>query len=239
MTFTTPLLLASLCFVGYYAWTAPQAPLPELHELQSHDDVPHDVRRFWMRRAIQALDELVSPCPAEAFGAVIVNHTTYLPGDIGDLVCIGANAISTGNPTLHGEMAAINNCTAVLADPKGHYKLSPSEIRTAWHQLTLYTTAEPCPMCSSAIRWAGFKECIYGTSAATLAAHSWNLINISSEIVFERSSHLKPSTRLVPTIANDETDPYFKWQNDPHADCPKGCARVAGTCAAAHSHGGP
>jgi tRNA(Arg) A34 adenosine deaminase TadA len=236
MTFTTPLLLASLCIVGYYAWTAPQLPLASSHRPQATDTLPYNVRAFWMKRAIQALDELVSPCPYEAFGAVIVNHTASFPGDIGDLICIGANAISSGNPTLHGEMAAINNCTAVLSDPNGHYKLSPSEVQNTWHHLTLYTTAEPCPMCSSAIRWTGFKECVYATSASTLAENSWSLIHISSEQVFEQSRHLKPSTRLIANIASNETDPYFKWQNDLHAKCPGRCSRKGNTCSPDHDH---
>ena len=57
-----------------------------------------------MRRAIAALPELTgSPCPSEAFGAVIVNHTASPEGE---LVCIGANSIKKdGNPTLHGKYA--------------------------------------------------------------------------------------------------------------------------------------
>ena len=72
-----------------------------------------------MRVANQAPIELVSPCSFGSFGTVIVNHT----GDgLGDLVCIGANNNSaTGNPTLHGEIAAINNCTAILSDPTGRF----------------------------------------------------------------------------------------------------------------------
>ncbi|KAK0352687.1 hypothetical protein LTR94_019792 [Friedmanniomyces endolithicus] len=73
-------------------------------------------QELWMRVAIQALRDLNSPCPFEAFGTAVVNHTSTHD----DLICIGANAISTGNPTLHGEIAAINNCTAVLSDPNGN-----------------------------------------------------------------------------------------------------------------------
>lgn len=45
-----------------------------------------------------------------------------------------------------GEISAVNNCTAILTDPEGRYKLSPIEAITALEQLSLYTTAEPCPM---------------------------------------------------------------------------------------------
>jgi hypothetical protein len=54
-----------------------------------------------MRRAIQALSDISSPCAFAAFGAAIVNHTA---SERGELVCIGANAVmKDGNPTLHGK----------------------------------------------------------------------------------------------------------------------------------------
>lgn len=114
---------------------------PEL----TKNGIPFSTRAHWMRTAIQSLPDLVSPCPFAAFGAVIVNHTNQ-PG-LGELICIGANNNSeTGNPTLHGEIAAINNCTTILTNPAGQYKLSPLEALDAWSDLTLYTTAESCPM---------------------------------------------------------------------------------------------
>lgn len=43
-------------------------------------------------------------------------------------------------------MAAIENCTAVLTDPEGRFKLSTTEAQAAFADLTLYTNAESCPM---------------------------------------------------------------------------------------------
>lgn len=48
-----------------------------------------------------------------------------------------------------GEMVAIANCTNILTDPNGSYRLSPSEAQEAFKDLTLYTNAESCPMVSS------------------------------------------------------------------------------------------
>ena len=45
-----------------------------------------------------------------------------------------------------GEIATINNCTSILTDPAGKYRLSGSEALQAFGQLSLYTTAEACPM---------------------------------------------------------------------------------------------
>jgi tRNA(Arg) A34 adenosine deaminase TadA len=184
-----------------------------------------EVREEWMRVAVKSLHDLVSPCPSQAFGAAIVNHTSSTHGE---LVCIGANTIADdGNPTLHGEIAAINNCTAVLRDPNGAYKLSAEETSEAWKQLSLYTTAEACPMCASAIRWAGFKEYIYATSSETLLEAGWPQISINSRELFQRSGMVEPSTEILGDVLHRETDSLFDWQFDSRAPCPAGCSRDA------------
>ena len=52
--------------------------------------------------------------------------------------------ISSMDPTAHAEINAIRNATKIL----GTHNLSGC---------TLYTSAEPCPMCLSAIIWANIK----------------------------------------------------------------------------------
>ena len=148
-----------------------------------------------------------------------------------------------------GEMAAINNCTNILTDPEGEFRLSASEAQNAFIDLSLYTNAESCPMvrpphlekrehqslvliptdlsqCASAIRWAGFREYIYGTSIATLTEHGWRQIQISSMDVFAASYDLPTRSQLISNVLSNETDPYFLWQYDPTYPCPKGCSRT-------------
>jgi len=196
----------------------------------STNEIPLSTRVHWMREANAALSALDgTPCPFGAFASAIVNHT--VPG-LGDLVCIGVNSnAQTGNPTLHGEIAAIQNCTTVLTDPRGRFKLTPSEALNAFSQLSLYTNAESCPMCASAIRWAGFSEYIFGTTIDTLVEQGWTQIRISSVDVFRQSSDLGTQTRLIGNILTNETDPLFQWQFNSQSPCPRGCARSAGTCA--------
>ncbi|KAI0334877.1 cytidine deaminase-like protein [Cubamyces sp. BRFM 1775] len=194
----------------------------------SINSVPIAVREGWMRRANAALAELASPCTFSAFASVIVNHTA---SDAGELVCIGVNSnTNTGDPVLHGEIAAIQNCTAVMTDPSGPYKFTPKQAQAAFTGLSLYTNAESCPMCASAIRWAGFREYIYGTSIATLIEQGWGQIRIPSIEVFERSFDLPNPSRLIAGVLTNETDPLFSWQFNPSAPCPAGCAREGATC---------
>ncbi|OTA88072.1 hypothetical protein M434DRAFT_34979 [Hypoxylon sp. CO27-5] len=203
-----------------------QAPIEE--STLSINGIPFSTRVYWMRQANLALG---GPCPYAAFGTAIVNHTGT--SELGELICTGANNRSlTGNPTLHGEMVAIDNCTAILTDPSGLYKLSTSEALEAFADLTLYTNAESCPMCASAIRWAGFREYVYGTSIDSLIAKGWSQIRISSMEVFRQSFDLPNPSRLIAGVLTNETDPYFFWQNDPEYPCPKGCSRIEGSCRA-------
>ncbi|RQM06488.1 hypothetical protein DH86_00002321, partial [Scytalidium sp. 3C] len=93
-----------------------------------------------------------------------------------------------------------------MHDPSGPYKLSASEAMKAYSKLSLYTNAESCPMCASAIRWAGFAEYIYGTSIATLTAEGFAQINLSSADLFRETGGLPGTTRLVGGVLANETD---------------------------------
>jgi len=117
----------------------------------------------FMRRAIA----LTANCPDRPFGAVIVDR------DTGQIVAEGWNKSST-NPTWHGEIDAIN-------------RLAESAYRDAGPRLTLYTTAEPCPMCQGAILWAGIETVACGTSIRFLQQQGWRQIDILAEEVVRRS----------------------------------------------------
>lgn len=145
-----------------HAWAYREDIHPEFHSGLSINSVPSTDRDHWMRLANSAIyyPPVSHPCPQAPFGTVVVNTTSN------ELICAIANRVgSTGDPTQHGEITAIQHCTNVL-QKKG---LSPQEILAAWKHFSLYTNAEPCTMCLSAIRWAGFKEVIYGTSVRTIA----------------------------------------------------------------------
>lgn len=110
------------------------------------NSIPLTTRIHWMRAANKVLSDLISPCPFNAFTAAIVNHTE---DGLGKLVCTGINQVSsTGNPTAHGEMMAIKNCTTILTAQNGSYRLSPEDAIRAFSQLSIYSNGESCPMVS-------------------------------------------------------------------------------------------
>lgn len=92
-------------------------------------------------------------CAGEAIKGVLSNHGGPFGALVvkdGKIVGIGHNrVIVENNPTLHGEMVAIQDACKNL----GTFDLTGCE---------LYTSAEPCPMCLSAIMWANIKKVYYG-----------------------------------------------------------------------------
>ncbi len=121
------------------------------------------VHERFMCRAI----ELAANVPNFPFGAVIVDRTT------GAIIAEGWNKTST-NPTWHGEIDAIN-------------RLAQRGAQIAGRQLVLYTTAEPCPMCTGAILWSGIGTVVYGTSIRHLQHLGWRQIDILADEVVRRS----------------------------------------------------
>lgn len=104
----------------------------------------------FMKEAIAESAKNLATGHGGPFGAVIVKD--------GVIVGRGHNEVIKNNdPTCHGEMQAIRDACKHL----GTYDLSGCE---------LYTSAEPCPMCLSAIIWANIKTVYYGNSAKDAAA---------------------------------------------------------------------
>ncbi|WP_174243221.1 nucleoside deaminase [Beijerinckia sp. L45] len=78
------------------------------------------------------------------FGTVIVQD--------GKILAEGANRVVAENdPTWHGEIEAIRNA----CKKEGSFKL---------RNATLYTSAEPCPMCMAAAYWAGIEKIYYAST---------------------------------------------------------------------------
>ena len=93
--------------------------------------IPLSVHEQAMQLAIAA----ARAHPFFPFGAVIVRAADR------EVMATGANN-RRANPTLHGEIVAIN-------DYVGRHG------NQGWANGILYTTGEPCPRCMSAIVWAG------------------------------------------------------------------------------------
>ncbi|MCL2633484.1 MAG: nucleoside deaminase [Oscillospiraceae bacterium] len=76
------------------------------------------------------------------FGAVIVQNN--------EIIAANHNRVlSTNDPTMHAEIAAIRQACAKLN-------------RFSLHDCEIYSTCMPCPMCLGAIMWAKIQKLYYG-----------------------------------------------------------------------------
>ena len=97
-------------------------------------------------------------------------------------------------PTLHGEVAAIHD----YAERNGH---------RGWDETVLYTTGEPCPMCMSAIIWAGIGGVVWATSIATLKRVGFDQIDIASPEVAAAAPFWRGG--ILGGVLAEETDRMF------------------------------
>ena len=96
----------------------------------------------YMQAAIAEAQQGIRGGEGGPFGCVIVKD--------GEIVGRGHNeVVRRKDPTCHGEVMAIHDACAKLDD----FDLSGCE---------LYTTGEPCPMCTCAILWANIEKVYYG-----------------------------------------------------------------------------
>jgi tRNA(adenine34) deaminase len=151
---------------------------------------PNAEHETYMRRAITCARRV----PLLPFGAVIVDRQA------GEVLAEGYNR-SAENPTWHGEIDAVNRCAA--AHPG-----------VAWERLTLYTTAEPCPMCQGAVAWCGIGTVVFGSSIAYLKRLGWWQIDIPAAEMIARTPFR--SCTLIGGVLQAECDALFAaagaWQ---------------------------
>lgn len=108
----------------------------------------------------------------EPFGAIIVKD--------GEVVMSGGNEInSLCDPTHHAEIGLIRKICM---------ELNISDLK----DYTLYTSCEPCVMCSGAMVWANLGRVVYSVSHDELAEIAGSNIMISCTELFDKSPN-KPS----------------------------------------------
>jgi guanine deaminase len=108
---------------------------------------PNPDHEKFMRRAIEMSRRgSLEYCTGGVFGAVLVKD--------GKIVSEGMNrVVASHDPTWHAEMEAIRLACITLQS----FKLPGC---------TLYTSAEPCPMCMATCYWAGIEQVFYAATVA-------------------------------------------------------------------------
>ncbi len=124
------------------------------------------------------------------FGAVIVRR--------GEVLATGTNSVTLlGDPTAHAEVSAIRAACAAVKD----FKLEECEI---------YSSCEPCPMCLSAIYWAGIGK-IYFANTREDAKR----IGFDDSFIYDQIP-LAPQQRTIPSqeMMRAEAQEAFRLWNE-------------------------
>lgn len=117
------------------------------------------------------------------FGALLVAD--------GKVVLTAENTVSTGsNPTHHAETNLVN---------KACQEIDKETIQKS----TLYTSCEPCPMCTGAIFWCGIRKVVFSVQATTLGAIANDSFCGPCNILFDRAGEAQ-RTEVVGPILEEE-----------------------------------
>ena len=164
---------------------------PHLRFLRSYDEIrPHAlhcretvVRVDFEKMMRVALDEAaISKAEGnKGYGAVVA---------VGNRIAAQAHdtAVTEGDPSLHAETTAIRRTVKELDDPN---------LRGAM----LFSTCEPCPMCSSLAVWANVTSIVYGASIEETARAGRTRILVDSKTIVAQS----PGTvEVIGGVLHDE-----------------------------------
>lgn len=133
------------------------------------------------------------------FGAVVAKENgdgTY------EVVSVEHNEVwANTDITEHAEINAIRKACSKL----GRIKLD---------DCIIVSTTEPCPMCFSAIHWAGIKKIIYGTNIADAQKAKFSELTISNQKMKEMG---KSPVKIQANFMREENKKLFQeWENNPN-----------------------
>ena len=143
--------------------------------------------KMFMEMAIRLSEENIDN-GGGPFGAVIVRN--------GEIISTGANRVVPNNdPTAHAEVMAIRNACSKL----GTFQLT---------DCTVYSSCEPCPMCRSALYWAGVKRICYGNTKDDAKA-----IDFDDSFIYDQLElpYKDRSIKCDHFMRNEALSAFHKW----------------------------
>ncbi|MED4036023.1 nucleoside deaminase [Niallia taxi] len=141
---------------------------------------------LFMRKAID-LAKQARKEGNEPFGAILVKDD--------EIVMVGENKINTFcDPTHHAEIGLIRR----YCSENNIFDL---------REYSLYTSCEPCVMCSGAMVWANLGRLVFSVTHDQLAEIAGSNIMISCSEVFEKSPNIP---LVVEKILNEEGISVFE-----------------------------
>ena len=149
---------------------------PPMTDTTVPDDVDHDHLRHAFDLAREAAD-----AGDEPFGSILVHD--------GDVVAESRNTINTDDDvTAHPELKLARWAARELDE-------------SAVAETTMYTSTEPCPMCTGAMYHAGLRRVVFGTPVETVGEVAGAELVMPSSEVFARGAE---SVEVVGPMLENE-----------------------------------
>lgn len=148
----------------------------------------------WMAQTIALACENVQAGRGGPYAAMVVKE--------GKVIATGTNEVASKNdPTAHAELQAIREACQKL----GTTQLTDCE---------LYASGEPCPMCMSAIFYAGIKTVYFAYSKEEAVPYGFDSVSLYRELT------LPHDKRAIPFIQMEKdpryNNPFVLWQSRPN-----------------------
>lgn len=117
------------------------------------------------------------------FGALLVLD--------GKVILRAENTVTTeSNPTHHAETNLMNKACKELD-------------RETMQRSTLYTSCEPCPMCTGAIFWCGIRKVVFSVRATTLGAIANDSFCGPCTTLFDRAGEAHRTSVVGPILEQE------------------------------------
>ncbi|MFO2552163.1 deaminase [Legionella pneumophila serogroup 1] len=141
----------------------------------------------YMYDFMAATIEVAATNPMAPYGAIIVY-------DDKEILLKSVNS-AHNNPVMHGELSVIHT-------------LFNNGFNGDVSKLSLYTTAEPCPMCAAAIYWAMIPKVVYGSTISFLHDLFGRQIQVGAAEVLSKTPDFY-SCHLIGGVMEDECNRLF------------------------------
>ena len=150
---------------------------PELRFLRNYRQIRPYADRCEERIVRVDFRRMMGIAIAEAHASLAEGNKGYgAVAALGNCIVARAHdtAVSQRNPSLHAEVNALRATAAVLSDGN-------------LCGVVLFSTCEPCPMCSSLAVWFNVSAIVYGASIEETVARGKSRIRLSAREVIDRS----------------------------------------------------
>jgi len=147
--------------------------------------VQEDKSRF-MQMAVDLSQYALDSKTGGPFGAIIIKRGTIIGSS-------GNKVLANCDPTAHAEVMAIRDACKNLKTTD----LSGCEI---------YTSAEPCPLCTAAIYWSKLQAVYYSNTEEDALEHGF----VDKEIMAELKKPKEKRALLFKRIKNEQAIKIFK-----------------------------